>query len=116
MPVAIPLNASQRRILVVEDNQDIRESTCELLSMSGFELCSASTGLEALESALGFAPTAVLLNVARRLRAKPQFASTLLIAMTGYDTPEAHAQSAAAGFEHHIPKPVNFDELTVLLS
>jgi CheY-like chemotaxis protein len=50
------------------------------------------------------------------MRAMPQLAGTLLIALTGYDTPESHARSAAAGFDHHIPKPVNFDELVLLLS
>jgi CheY-like chemotaxis protein len=54
-------------------------------------------------------------EVARRLRQLPQFASTLLIAITGYDTPEAHALSAAAGFDHHLSKPVNFTELQTLL-
>jgi CheY-like chemotaxis protein len=46
----------------------------------------------------------------------PQFSNTLLIALTGYDTPEAHALSAAAGFDHHLSKPVSFDELSQLLS
>ncbi|HEY0802879.1 MAG TPA: chemotaxis protein CheB [Steroidobacteraceae bacterium] len=122
----VPPKASRRqRVLVVEDNQDIRESSCELLAMAGFEVTAAATGFEALEKAPVFRPTAVLLDVglpdlsgydvARRLREKPQFASTLLIAVTGYDTPEAHALSAAAGFDHHMSKPVNFDDLTTLL-
>jgi DNA-binding response OmpR family regulator len=55
-------------------------------------------------------------DVARRLRDLPQFVSTVLIAITGYDTAEARALSAAAGFDHHICKPVNFDELAKLLS
>jgi two-component system CheB/CheR fusion protein len=116
----------QSRVLVVEDNQDIRESSCELLAMAGFEVTGVSTGFEALELAPAFVPTAVLLDVglpglsgydvARRLREMPQFASTTLIAITGYDTPEARALAAAAGFDHHICKPVNFDELTRLLN
>jgi two-component system CheB/CheR fusion protein len=116
----------QSRVLVVEDNQDIRESSCELLAMAGFEVTGVSTGFEALELAPVFGPTAVLLDVglpglsgydvARRLREMPQFASTTLIAITGYDTPEARALAAAAGFDHHICKPVNFDELTTLLN
>jgi two-component system CheB/CheR fusion protein len=124
-PAVLPKASRQQRVLVVEDNQDIRESSCELLSMAGFEVTAAATGFEALEKAPAFRPTAVLLDVglpdlsgydvARRLREKPQFASTLLIAVTGYDTPEAHALSAAAGFDHHMSKPVNFDDLTTLL-
>jgi len=118
--------AGQRRVLVVEDNQDIRESSCELLSMAGFEVRGVSTGSEALDVAPAFGPNVVLLDVglpglsgydvARRLRDLPQFVSTVLIAITGYDTAEARALSAAAGFDHHICKPVNFDELARLLS
>ena len=118
--------ARQYRVLVVEDNKDIRETTCELLSMEGFEVKGVSTGAEALEKAPAFGPNVVLLDVglpglngydvARRLRDMPQFASTMLIAITGYDTPEARALSAAAGFDHHVCKPVNFDELAALLS
>jgi PAS domain S-box-containing protein len=118
--------ASERRVLVVEDNQDIRESSCDLLSIAGFEVKGVSTGSEALEIAPAFGPNVVLLDVglpglsgydvARRLRDLPQFKSTVLIAITGYDTVEARALSAAAGFDHHICKPVNFDELARLLS
>jgi PAS domain S-box-containing protein len=119
-------SVGQRRVLVVEDNQDIRESSCALLSMAGFDVAGVSTGSEALEKAPAFGPNVVLLDVglpglsgydvARRLRDMPQFVDTVLIAVTGYDTPEARALSAAAGFDHHICKPVNFDELATLLS
>ncbi len=113
------------RVLIVEDSEDIRESSRELLAMEGFEVGVAASGLEALEGAVAFKPTAILLDVglpdlngyevARRLRKMPNFASTLLIAVTGYDTPEAHAQSAEAGFDHHMSKPVDFSVLTKLL-
>jgi CheY-like chemotaxis protein/two-component sensor histidine kinase len=118
-------NAKPHRLLIVEDNPDIRDSSCELLAMEGFEVLGAATGAEALEKAPPYNPTAILLDVglpdlsgydvARRLRENPQFASTLLIALTGYDTPEAHALSAAAGFDHHMSKPVDFDKLASLL-
>jgi CheY-like chemotaxis protein len=117
--------ARQCRVLVVEDNHDIRETSCQLLSMAGFEVKGVSTGSEALEEAPAFGPNIVLLDVglpglngydvARRLRDMPQFVSTMLIAITGYDTPEARALSAAAGFDHHVCKPVDFDELARLL-
>lgn len=116
---------AQRRVLVVEDSRDIRESSCELLAMEGFEVRGVATGYEALETAPTFDPDVILLDVglpdlngydvARRLREMPQFSDTVLIAVTGYDTPEARAQSSVAGFDHHICKPVNFDELARLL-
>jgi PAS domain S-box-containing protein len=122
---SLPSVARQCRVLIVEDNQDIRESSSELLSMAGFEVKAVATGSEALEEAPAFDPTVVLLDVglpglsgyevARRLRDMPQFENTVLVAITGYDTPEARARSAAAGFDHHVCKPVNFDELEKLL-
>jgi PAS domain S-box-containing protein len=125
-PPALQSVSRQCRVLVVEDNQDIRETSCQLLSMAGYEVKGVSTGSEALEQAPAFGPSVVLLDVglpglsgyevARRLRDMPQFVGTTLIAITGYDTPEARALSAAAGFDHHVCKPVNFDELATLLS
>jgi PAS domain S-box-containing protein len=119
-------SAKQRRVLVVEDNVDIRESSCEVLRMEGFDVATVSTGNEALQQAPRFDPDVVLLDVglpdlsgyevARRLREVPQFAKKILIAVTGYDTPEARALTTAAGFDHHVCKPVNFDELVKLLT
>jgi two-component system CheB/CheR fusion protein len=124
-PVAKAPNG-QHRVLIVEDNEDIRESSYELLVMEGFEVKAAATGLEALEVAPDFKPTAILLDVglpdlsgydvARRFRDMPEFASTLLVAITGYDTPETHVMSAAAGFDHHISKPVSLEDLQALLA
>jgi two-component system CheB/CheR fusion protein len=118
-------DASHCRVLIVDDNRDTRESSCELLALAGFEVTSAASGLEALQKAATFDPTAVLLDVglpdingydvARRLRHEPKFAKTVLIALTGYDTPEARALSGAAGFDHHVSKPVDFDQLIDLL-
>jgi PAS domain S-box-containing protein len=117
---------TERRVLVVEDNKDIRESSCEVLQMEGFDVTTVATGTEALEAARHFDPNIILLDVglpdlsgyevARRLRGEPQFARTILIAITGYDTPEARALTAAAGFDHHVCKPFNFDELAKLLN
>jgi DNA-binding response OmpR family regulator len=94
--------------------------------MAGFKVAGVSTGTEGLEKAPAFGPNVVLLevglsglsgyDVARHRIEMPQFVDTMLIAITGYDTPEARALSAAAGFDHHICKPVNFDELARLLN
>jgi hypothetical protein len=99
-------------VLIVEDNQDIREISCEALAMAGFEVTAADTGVEALEKAPAFRPNAVLLDVglpdltgydvARRLQENPPFASTLLIALTGYASvlgfaPKCCTTSTAAG-------------------
>ncbi len=114
-----------QRVLIVDDNPDIRESTSALLSMVGHAVTTAATGREALDAALKFEPTAVLLDiglpdvsgyeVARQLRKIPRLTSSLLIAVSGYDTPEARRQSLEAGFDHHLPKPVPLADLEKLL-
>jgi CheY-like chemotaxis protein len=55
-------------------------------------------------------------EVARRLRAKPDLAGCLLVAMSGYgrDTDKQHARHA--GFHHHLTKPVDLDAIDLLLS
>jgi two-component system CheB/CheR fusion protein len=121
---AIP-SSSARRVLVVDDNPDILETSSVLLSMAGHEVKLAATGLEAIDIATRFNPTAVLLDiglpdlngyeVAKRLRQMPQFASTLIIAVTGYDTQESRQLSAEAGCDQHLGKPVDFTRVETLL-
>ena len=53
---------------------------------------------------------------ARHLRSQPDFAGAVLVALTGYGRDEDRRQAQAAGFNHHMVKPVNFDALQELLS
>jgi len=55
-------------------------------------------------------------EVAQRLRQIPLFESILLIAMTGYGQAEDRRRSSAAGFDHHLVKPVFLDTLQQLLT
>ncbi len=122
-PTAIPM---RHRILLVDDNIDITESSKALLEHDGHTVQTAGSGREALERALEFQPTVILLDlglpdidgyeVARRLRRLEQFATVRLIAISGYDTPEARAQSKSAGFDAHLGKPVNLFALDSFLS
>jgi two-component system CheB/CheR fusion protein len=114
-----------QRVLVVDDNEDIRESTQMMLSMIGHEVKSAATGGEALAMAVKFRPNAVLLDiglpdvsgyeVARQLRQMDQCAAARIIAVSGYDTPEARGRALEAGFDHHVTKPVTLSDLEKLL-
>jgi two-component system, chemotaxis family, CheB/CheR fusion protein len=127
-PVAREADARPRpqRVLVVDDNPDIRESTAMMLSLIGHETRVAESGEEALQLAVKFQPTVILLDiglpdlsgyeVVRRLRETGEFAATRIIAISGYDTPEARDRAAEAGFDHHLSKPVPLQELESLLS
>src|SRR5439155_21038792 len=114
-----------RRVLVVEDNTDAREAMTLLLEEEGHEVRSASNGLRALAEVERFTPEVVLLDiglpgldgyaVARQLRAMPQTAGALLVAITGYGQAEDRALSRPAGFDHHLLKPVEPLRLIELL-
>ncbi|HEX8011269.1 MAG TPA: response regulator [Casimicrobiaceae bacterium] len=114
------------RVLVVDDNRDVAESTALLLRMSGCDVHVAYDGDEALRVLPRVGPDAVLLDiglpringyeVAERIRAQPEYRRTLLVAMSGYGQEEHRLQSQRAGFDYHIVKPIDPPVLTGLLS
>jgi CheY-like chemotaxis protein len=54
-------------------------------------------------------------EVARRLREEPSLERVRLIAVTGYGREDDRRRSLDAGFEHHLTKPVEYDELGALV-
>lgn len=113
------------RVLVVDDNEDAAESLAMLLALEGHEVRVQHSGAAALEAAPVFQPQAVFCDVgmpgmtghefATRLRQDPRFASTLLVALTGWGTEEDKRRSRAAGFDEHLTKPAGEAALSVLL-
>jgi PAS domain S-box-containing protein len=112
------------RVLVVDDNVDTVRGLARLLKAAGHEVQTSDDGQSALDEARVFRPDAVVLDiglpgldgyeVARTLR-REGFTDTLLIALSGYGRDEDCSRSRAAGFDHHLIKPVNFDILLDLL-
>ncbi|HYD55995.1 MAG TPA: response regulator [Burkholderiales bacterium] len=106
-----------RRVLVVEDNTDTRETIAKYLEMQGHEVRAAADGDAALKEALWFQPEVCVLDVgipkmdgyqlARRLRHLPGLKSALLLAVTGYGSPEDRARAREAGFDRHFLKPAS---------
>lgn len=123
-PVPAPSPAG-RRLLVVDDNRDSAESLALLLEMYGHEVQMAFEGLAALEMARTFRPEVVLLDiglpgmdgyeVARRLRAG-QESHLVLVALTGYGQDDDRRLSREAGFDHHLVKPVDLQELARVIA
>jgi two-component system CheB/CheR fusion protein len=117
-------SAGPLRVLIIEDNADAAESLALLLALDGHQARVASTGREACRMAASFAPQLVLLDlllpdidgyeVARRLRALPATANTMLVAMTGYGDIDAQELAAAAGCDGHFLKPFEPDQLARL--
>jgi len=113
------------RILVVDDNQDAAQATAVLLELAGHEVKAVGDGHDALASAPVFAPHVVLLDiglprldgyaVARELRTLDETSSACLIALTGYGQPADRGRAMEAGFDHHLTKPADPDELLRLI-
>jgi PAS domain S-box-containing protein len=113
------------RILVVDDNVDSAQSMALLLELEGYEVRMAHDGPETLRLAREFRPRVVLLDiglpgmngyeVASVLRKAPGGEHLVLIALTGYGQEEDRQQSKAAGFDHHLTKPVDHDWLSSLI-
>src|SRR5439155_10483181 len=116
----------QRSIVIVEDNDDTREVMKYMLEAEGALVVTAATGEEGVTCAKTERPHIVLcdiglpdidgLEVARRLRRHAGLARTRLIALTGYGQPEDIRGALGAGFDAHLTKPINLDQLLELMS
>jgi signal transduction histidine kinase len=116
----------RRRVLIVEDNTDGRESLARLLELIGHEVAAAPNGAEGLRLAAATRPQVALIDiglpdlsgyeVARRLKETPEGARMSLIALTGYGKEEDRARALASGFDEHLTKPVALERLERLLA
>jgi signal transduction histidine kinase/CheY-like chemotaxis protein len=123
-PAAEP-SAAGCRVLVVDDNADAADSLAALLEMTGHPTRTVHDSAAVLAAAEQFRPDVVLLDigmpgmsgheVAQLLRADPRFRDTMLIAVTGWGADADRERSRAAGFDHHLTKPVDVDAVLALL-
>ena len=117
--------SSPMRILVVDDNADFRETLRAVLELQGHEVFEAVTGPAAVAAALEHRPQVGLIDlglpgfdgfeVARQMRADARTASVVLAALTGYGQTEDRQQTASAGFDAHLVKPIGATELAAVL-
>jgi CheY-like chemotaxis protein len=109
----------------VDDNVDAASTLAMVLDTLDVERRIENNGASALRTAEEFAPHVVLLDigmsgmdgyeVARQLRANPRHAGVVLVAVTGWSHAPDRQRSQAAGFDHHIAKPVDIPALLALL-
>jgi len=114
------------RVLVVDDNRDAADTTAELVGLWGYRVRTAPDGPSALRAAREFRPRIVLLDiglpgmdgyeVARQLRQEPELAELFLMAVTGYGQEEDRRRALEAGFNAHLPKPVDPEQLRQVLA
>jgi two-component system, sensor histidine kinase len=115
----------RRRLLVVDDNRDFTDTMAILLEAIGHEVRTAYDGREVATIVADFKPQVVLLDIglpgidgyelARRLRASPQYSGAALIAVSGYGQQADRTRAQEAGFDHHLVKPVDPDKLAKLI-
>ena len=114
-----------RRILIVEDNADARLALRWALERMGHEIFEADSGQTAVETALAEHPDIALVDislpefdgyeVARRIRSAPELRGIVLFALTGYGQPEDRWKALQAGFDEHLVKPLDFDQLAFMI-
>ena len=128
-PLDVVGNVQVMHIMVVDDNVDAATTVAMLLEMNGHTVSVVHSAESALASALAGSANplqAFLLDIglpvmdgyelAQRLRAAPETSGATLIALTGYGQPQDRERSYAAGFDHHIEKPVDSVRLLALLN
>jgi signal transduction histidine kinase len=120
-----PASAVSRRVLIVDDNNDVAVSLATALQTKGHEVHVARDGVEALETAASIRPDLVLLDIGlprlngydtcRRIREQPWGRRLTLVAVTGWGQDTDRRLSKDAGFDDHLVKPVDDTALGRLL-
>jgi signal transduction histidine kinase/ActR/RegA family two-component response regulator len=113
------------KVLVADDNCDAADSMAMILELSWCEVCVAHSGEEALRMARETSPQVMILDigmpglsgyeVAAAVRREPWGAGILLMAITGWGQAGDKDRAKAAGFDHHLTKPVDVDQVERLL-
>ena len=113
------------RVLIADDNVDAASSLAMMLGLLGHETRTAHDGRKALQIAEEFRPDAMVLDiampklggheVAESIRKEPWGRDVLLIAASGWGHADDKQRSEAAGFDHHLVKPVEIEALDQLL-
>ena len=114
-------NGRSRRVAVIEDNPDIRETMRMLLTLWGHEVIVAGDGMSGVELVTRERPDVALVDVglpgmngydvARAIRRDVNQPAIRLIAVTGYGQPADVEAAMQAGFDSHLLKPINPETL-----
>lgn len=115
-----------RRILLIEDNDDSRESLRVLLESAGHEVYEAADGVTGVQRAVETRSEVVLIDlglpgldgyeVAARIRKAPGCSASMLIAVTGYTQSEYRERARSAGFRGYLVKPIDVSMLQRLIA
>ncbi len=119
-------SVTPRRVLLVDDNQDVLQGLRALLEVGGHEVQAVGDPASALRASASFVPDLAILDIglpgmdgyelAAELRRRPGFDNTRLVALSGYGQPADQARARAAGFAIHLVKPITPAQLYSLLA
>ena len=114
------------KVMVVDDNRDAADTLSLVLRMSGHEVFVGHSGKDALELGPRERPDAVILDIgmpdmtgydaARRIRREAWGRQVLLVAVTGWGQEDDKEKARAAGFDRHLTKPIDPDQLERMLT
>ena len=117
---------SRKNVLVIDDNVDIRETLEVLIRSWGHDIRQVGDGEAGLQALRELKPQIVLLDiglpgmdgyqVARKIRAVPEWKDLILVATTGYNSPADKQKAADAGFNLVLVKPVDLEKLEDVLN
>jgi CheY-like chemotaxis protein len=125
-PAGAPVSGPLRRILIVDDNRAWVDSLAVVLRAQGHTVYTAYGGRRAIEIAEDLKPDVVILDIempevsgyeaARQLRRRLSKHRPTLIALTVWSDDMDKALAREAGFDHHLSKPMAFDDLVRILA
>ena len=118
--------ATHRRVLLIEDSGNARERLRAMLELAGHVVYAAADGVRGLELLNDVRPDVGIIDVslpimdgyqvAKRLREEPHGRGMLLLALTDHGSPGESKRSLGQGFDYHLVKPVDPDDLARLIS
>ncbi len=113
------------RVLVVDDNRDSADSLTLMLQFMGYQTRTAYDGESAVQVTAEFVPDVILLDIGlpklngydacRAIRAANGGRKLVIIAQTGWGQEEDRERTRSAGFDHHLVKPIDAEQLVELL-
>ena len=113
------------RILIVEDNEALAQTTGWMVEMLGHDYRLAGNGKDALALAAEYRPNVVMMDIGlpgmngydlcAAMRAEPHLKDTIFIAQTGWGQDEHRQRAKEAGFHHHMVKPIYLESMEQLL-
>jgi two-component system cell cycle response regulator DivK len=120
------MTTQKRLFLLVEDFEDSRFMMRQLLEMAGYNVVEATDGEEAIELAVTKQPELILMDLSlpkldglaatRRIRQQRGLSEVPIVAVSAHDSPGLRTEALAAGCDEYVTKPIDFDQLSSLLT